>query len=147
MSINSHIFPLTQDLPNISPTQLSQHENNQPYCCHTRTNNRKSCYCQTRTSSKKRIFPATTQEPVVRRESSLLPHKNQQWEEINQLLEGCSFQLWDFFLCMWELQILYGCKLRKWCMRACFAFSLKGSPVIICSKFMTRIKVCRFFSH
>ena len=51
------------------------------------------------------------------------------------------------FFCMWELQILYGYKLRKWCMRACFSFSLKGSPLIICSKFMTRIKVCRLFSH
>ena len=81
-------------------------------------------------------FAPSTQEQMVRKESFLLPHKNQQWEEINQLLEGCSFQLWDFFLCMWELQILYGCKLRKWCMRECFAFSLKGSPVIICSKFM-----------
>ena len=92
-------------------------------------------------------FVAATQEPTVRKESLLLPHKNHQWEEINQLLEGCSFQLWHFFLCMWELQILYGCKLRKWCMRACFAFSLKGSPLIICGKFMTKFKVCRLFSH
>ena len=136
MSIHSHPFPLNSNtssfmhihfkfLANISPTQLTKHENNQriPYCCHTRTNNRKSWCFHTRTSSKKRSLVVSTKEPVVRKESLLLPHKNQHWEEIKQLLEGSSFHIWEF-LCMWKPQIFYGCNLRKWCMRACFAFSL-----------------------
>ena len=109
MSIHSHPFPLNsytsfmhihfRVLPNISPTQLTKRANNQmiPYCCHTRTDNRKSCCCHIRTNSKKRSLVVATQEPAVRKESLLLPHKNQQWEEIKQLLEVCSFQISDFF--------------------------------------------------
>ena len=104
MSIHSHHFPLNSNtssfmhidfkvLPNISPTQLTKHENNQriPYCYHTRTNNRKYCCYHTRTSSKKRSIVAATKEPAVRKESLLLPHKNQQWEEINQKVVLSSF--------------------------------------------------------
>ena len=124
MSIHFHHFPLNYNTssfmhipfrfqPNISPTQLDKHKKRWiPHCCHTRTNNRKFCCCHTRTSGKKKIccchtrtsskkknLAAATQEPAARKESLLLPHKNQQWEEINQLLEGCSFQLWHFFAC------------------------------------------------
>lgn len=99
---NNLIFIFFYFHSNITYIQ-AQEGSTPPYCYHTRTNNRKSCYCHIRTSSKKRkTSVSATQGPIVGSKDKSQPHGILDEEEmkwwsrlINPILGTISS--WDLF--------------------------------------------------